>query len=89
MDYKEIAMDLRHRTREIQHKRGVGAHPDELAVEARLDVRYLSQAQELEAGGEEIDDDDEPDTIDAGYQERRMPFKVMYCRLSIPHTPRS
>lgn len=69
-------MDLRQRTREIQHKRGIGDHPDEMPAEARLDSRYLSAVQPLEVGGDEIDNDDESDTIDGGYQERQLPYKV-------------
>lgn len=88
LDYKEIALDLRHRTREIQHKRGIGEHPDEMPTEARLDSRYLTASQPLEMGGDEIDNEDEADTIDGGYQERRLPFKVIItiCFLNVLHT---
>ena len=52
-----------------------------MPAEARLDTRYLSPVQPLEMGGDEIDNDDESDTIDGGYQERRLPFKVSSCNI--------
>lgn len=47
-----------------------------MAQEARLDSRYTAQQQRLELGGEDVDEDDEPDSIDGGYLEKKLPFKV-------------
>lgn len=80
LDYKEIALDLRQRTREIQHKRGIGPHPDDMPDEARLDSRYLAQQFEakLTAGGNpnERDEDDESDTLDVDYLEKKASMKI-------------
>ncbi len=71
IDYKEIATELRNRTREVQHKRGLGPHPSE-HDDPKMDSRNIPLSYK------EMDDypDDEPDTLDVQYIEKQSSLKV-------------
>lgn len=47
--YKEIAFDLRHRTREIQYKRGLGANPND-GSDAQFDDRTNKVRSRVDRG---------------------------------------
>lgn len=78
VDYKEIAFDLRHRTREIQYKRGLGPNPNEGdeydAHGMKINKHFPEDADE--------DDEDEPDTLDVRYMDKQRTIKVSYCSSS-------
>ena len=65
-EYQEIGKDLRHRTRQIQFKRGLGKDPDE----EDLDGFKFNFAVEDDVGG------DEEDTLDLNYIGRRAGVNV-------------
>mmetsp|Transcript_32355 Transcript_32355/g.54541 ORF Transcript_32355/g.54541 Transcript_32355/m.54541 type:complete len:832 (+) Transcript_32355:47-2542(+) len=81
--YKEIALDLRHRTREIQYKRGLGKNPND-GSEANFDDRVGLKNSSADTGGEEdlVDDadfnpDDENDELDIDQAEKRQAVKLI------------
>ncbi len=77
MDYKEIAFDLRHRTREIQFKRGLGPNPnesDDFAFDGKKGGGGGGTSKHFPEEAEQ--DDDEPDTLDVRYVDKQRAAKV-------------
>lgn len=71
-NYKEIALDLRQRTREIQYKRGIGPSPTADDYDAQLETRPVPKAFNVD----ENDKDDEADDLDLTYNEQIAASKV-------------
>ena len=75
---------MRHRTREIQFKRGLGPDPNKPSVNSVLGMNYGDDGSKnsKELGDmkilkmDEFDPDDEPDTLDTSYIDKFQAIKV-------------
>jgi hypothetical protein len=72
--YKEIAFDLRHRTREIQYKRGLGNNPND-GSDANFDDKV--GAKRFPDDMEESDVDDDNDDGDPALLEKRQVVRMV------------
>eukprot|EP01038_Epipyxis_sp_PR26KG_P013241 gene13241-17747_t len=76
-DYKEIAFDVRHRTRELQFKRGLGPDPNKTDEVSKNSKGLDSQGNVMAINDDDFDADDEPDNLDTTYIDKFQAIKMV------------